>query len=133
MSARGARRASTVATGIAGVGTSVVRLAPASAGWRNARWRTPTATLSDRTHWIAWRPYTNHVATPVGVVQASTSWGTPHAILYVTPGASAVIRPSHPRAHSRFATMSASRLATLRSAIRRLAIRAAVVRSSGIN
>ncbi len=133
MSPRGAGHASTVDTGMAGLGVSVLRLAPASGGWRNARWRTPTATRSDRTHWIAWRPYTNHVATPAGIVQASTSWGTPYAILYVMPDASVVIRPSRRRAHSGFATISASRLATLRSAIRRLAIRAAIVRSSGIH
>ncbi len=121
------------ATGVTGLGTSVARLHSTSARSRTGRAGIPTATLSDRAYWIAWRTHTRYAAAPTGVVPASTSWGTHYAIVYVAPDTSAVIRSSRPRAHSGFMMMSASRMAAIGAAIRRLATRAAIVRSSGVN
>ncbi len=133
MNADGRRRGALGATGVTGPGTSVVRLYPASARSRTGRPGTPTATLSDRTFWIAWRTHTSYAAAPTGVVPASTSRGTHYAIVYVAPDTSAVIRTSRRRAHSGLMMMSASRMAAIGAAIRRLAARAAIVRSSGVN
>ena len=121
------------ATGVTGPGTSEARLHATSARGPGARWPIPTVTFSDRTQWIAWRPYTTYAATPAGIVPPSTTWGMPHVVLHVTPDAAAVIRPSRPRAHSRIVMVSASRMAAISVAIRRLAIRAAIARSSGVN
>ena len=90
-------------------------------------------TYSLRTSWICWRPGTSYVGTPVSVVPRSTSWGTPYAILYVEAGAPAVLRPVRARRHSGFPMMPARRLAALRAAIHRLAMRAAIIRTSGVN
>jgi len=133
MSALGVLHGGIDATGVTGLGTAVARLHPTSPRSRKGRWGIATATISQRTHWIAWRTATPYAPTPAGIVPASRSWGMHHAIVYVTPDTSAVIRPSRPRPHSRFVMLSASRMTSIGAAIRRLAIRAAIVRSSGIN
>ncbi len=99
----------------------------------DARRRRATATVSDRVYWIAWRPDTRYVATPAGLVPSTTSWGTHYAILHVAPGTSAIVRPLRVRRHPGFMMLSAQRIAALGAAIRRLAIRASIVRTSGLN
>ena len=135
MSAHPGRRESAVAAGAGetrlGVSSEWIDV---SCAW-SADVRRPhaTSTRSDRTFWIAWRPATCHVATPAGIMPATTSRGTPYAVLYVAPGASAIRRPLSVRPLSGSAMIPPRRLAALRAAIRRLARHSALVRTSGIN
>ena len=90
-------------------------------------------TYSLRTSWISWRPGTSYVGTPVSVVPRSTSWGTHYAILYVAPGPPVILRPLRERRHSGFPMLATRRMAALRAAIHRLAVRAAIIRTSGVD
>jgi hypothetical protein len=92
-----------------------------------------SATGRDHANWITWRPRSMPRYAPPGHAPLSTTHGSHYAILTLAPATAHIVSATPSPVPSRIANATANRLVALRSAIRRLALRAAIVRATGIN
>lgn len=92
-----------------------------------------TTTGRRRAAWITWQPASTARYTPPAGTRLSTSRASHYAILHVAPAAAVILPSLLPPIPSGFDALAAGRLTALRAAVRRLAVRAAIVRASGVN